>query len=88
VTNAVTGYRNAFYGAYDEKQVLTSDNIRTLSKSNREITDGSTLTINIPMGALRVVIVYDASLRNLTSVLDKNDSNSNIVSGFGSPEII
>ena len=88
VTNTVTGYRNAFYGAFDEKKVLTSDNIRTLSKSNRVMTDGSTMTVNIPMGALRVVIAYDASLRNLTSVLDKNDSNSNIVSAFGQPEII
>ena len=87
-TGTVTGYRNAFYGTFDVKEELTSDKIRALNKSNRAMSNGSTMTINVPVGALRVVIAYDDNLRNLTSVLDKNDSNSNIVSGFGDPEII
>lgn len=87
-TNTVRGYRNAFYGTFNTKQDLTSDSIRSLFKSNKTMTDGSTMTINVPVGAMRVVIAYDANLRDLTSVFDKNDSDANIVSGFGQPKII
>jgi hypothetical protein len=40
------------------------------------------------VGALKTVIAYPATLRDMISVLDKNDSNSNIVSSFLEPEII
>ena len=88
ITDAVKGYRNAFYGTLAEKSELTSDVIRGLSKTNCDAIADTVLSINIPVGALRVVIAYEASLRDLTSVLDKNDSNANIVSGFGEPRII
>ena len=87
-TNVVKGYRNAFYGTLAQKEELTSDVIRGLSKTDANATNGTELFINIPVGALRVVIAYDSKLQDLTSVLDKNDSNANIVSGFGEPQII
>lgn len=88
VTDAVKGYRNAFYGTLTEKNTLTSDIIRGLNKTNADVTTGSVMTVNIPVGAMRVVIAYEATIQDLTSVLDKNDSNANIVSGFGEPQII
>jgi hypothetical protein len=34
-----------------------------------------------------VVFAYPATLQDLTQILDKNDSNSNIISGFTKTEI-
>lgn len=85
-TSYVKGYRKTFYGTLTEKpEEMTSDIIRSLKSSTSALKNGSSFAINIPVGALRVVIAYPADLRDMTSVLDKNDSNSNIVSGFGSP---
>jgi hypothetical protein len=50
--------------------------------------NGSSFVINLQEDTKKVVIAYPATLRNLTTVLDFNDSNSNIVEGFGEPEII
>lgn len=87
-TDVVKGYRNAFYGTLTEKGELTSDVIRGLTKTNADVAAGSVLSVNVPVGAMRVVIAYEATLQDLTSVLDKNDSNANIVSGFGEAKII
>ena len=85
----VKGYRKSFYGTLTEKNALDSDAIRGLAKSSTSaLRNGSSFSINVPVGALRVVIAYPDTLRDLSSVLDKNDSNANIVSGFGEPEII
>jgi hypothetical protein len=84
-TSVVKGYRNAFYGTLTEKNALTSDVIRSLNKTNADVAAGSVMTVNVPVGAMRVVIAYEATVQDLTSVLDKNDSNANIVSGFGAP---
>ncbi len=81
-SGAITGYRNTFYGTLTEKDTLTSDIIRGLTKSNAAYTNGKTFKITIPVGCLRVVFAYPATLRDVTSVLDKNDSNANIVTGF------
>ena len=84
----VKGYRNAFYGTLTEKGELTSDIIRGLTATNADVAAGSVMTVNVPVGAMRVVIAYEATLQDMTSVLDKNDSNANIVSGFGEPRVI
>lgn len=84
----VTGYRNTFYGTYSAKEVdgvqtgSTAASIRTLSASNATLANGATFDIAIPANAQRVVIAYPATLNNLEAVLDKNDSNANIVSAF------
>lgn len=83
-SKTISGYRKSFYGALNNKEDY---NIRDLNSSTSALTDGSSFTINLISTTKRVVIAYPATLRDLTSVLDKNDSNSNIVSGFGEPEI-
>lgn len=82
VSLIVTGFRNSFYGTLTDKNELTSDIIRTLTKSNKSLTNGSKFDIIIPVGALRVVIAYPATLRQLSSVLDVNGVNAEIVTGF------
>lgn len=79
---AITGYRNSFYGTFNNKDALTSSSIRTLTKSNAALANGSTFKITVPVGCYRVAFAYPATLRDVTSVLDKNDSNANIVTGF------
>ena len=86
----VTGYRNSFYGVYDSKEGTgtNSASIRTLTASGKSLSNGSSFSIPVTATCQKVVIAYPSNLRNMTSVLDKNDSNSNIVSGFGSPKTI
>ena len=79
---SITGYRNSFYGTFTNKDEMTSATIRTLGKSNRALSNGATFNISIPVGALRVAIAYPATLRPLTSVLDSNGLNAQIVGSF------
>jgi hypothetical protein len=80
---AITGYRNTFWGTMTAKETLDSSTIRSLDGvSNEAYSNGSSFVITVPVGCLRVVFAYPATLQDVTSVLDKNDSNANIVSGF------
>ena len=81
-SGSVSAYRNTFYGTKTTKDAVTSAVIRGLTKSNKALANGSTFTVDIPVGAMRVIIAYPATLRDLTAVKDQNDSNSNIVSSF------
>ena len=92
-SGAITGYRNTFYGVLTSKEELTNDNIRsicwesTMKQSNANWVNGQTFNISIPksengVNVYRVLIAYPANLRDLTEVIDKNDSNANIVTGF------
>ena len=81
-SSAITGYRNSFYGTLTEKGELTSDIIRSLNKSNQALTNGSTFSITIPVGAKRVVFAYPATLRDVTSVKDVNGLNAEISGAF------
>lgn len=78
----ITGYRNSFYGTVTNKEEILSNTIRNLTKSNKALANGATFNVTIPIGALRVIIAYPSSLRNLTSVLDVNGLNANITSSF------
>ena len=92
-SSAIKGYRNTFYGVLTSKDELTNSNIRTvcwrstMKQSNANWSNGKTFTISIPKSTsatpiYRVLIAYPSTLRDLTEVIDKNDSNANIVSGF------
>ncbi len=80
----ITGYRNGFYGTFTEAKELNSANIRTLTKSNRAVTAGTVWNVSIPVGAMRVVFAYPATLREVNSVLDVNGLNAEIKSAFKS----
>ena len=51
-------------------------------KSNRAYANGSTFSVTIPVGALRVVIAYPATLRDVTSIKDVNGLNADITTAF------
>ena len=81
--NEIKGHRNMFSGTFDvKKEELVSNDIRTLNPSNRNMYDGATFNVSIPVGAMRVVIAYPSHLRDLTSVKDVNALNADIVSSF------
>lgn len=85
---AVTGYRNSFYGTLTEKSDLASDVIRSLTKSGKALADGSSFTVPVPVGALRVVIAYPDLLRDITSIKDVNGMNAEISSGFAKQVVL
>lgn len=81
-SGAITGYRNTFYGSVTEKAELTSTIIRGLTKSNKALANGNSFTVNIPVGARRVIFAYPATLRDVSSVKDVNGLNAEIKSAF------
>lgn len=81
-SGAITGYRNTFYGSVTEKAELTSTIIRGLTKSNKALANGHSFTVNIPVGAKRVIFAYPATLRDVSSVKDVNGLNAEIKSAF------
>jgi hypothetical protein len=81
-SGAITGYRNTFYGSVTEKAELTSTIIRGLTKSNKALANGNSFTVNIPVGAKRVIFAYPATLRDVSSVKDVNGLNAEIKSAF------
>ena len=82
-SGAITGYRNSFYGTLSEKGELTSGIIRGLAGvSGAALVNGSTFEVPIPVGALRVVIAYPATLRDVSSIKDGNGMDAEISSSF------
>ena len=80
----ITGHRKSFYGTTTDKgAATTSAIIRGLAgKSSGALKNGSTFTVPIPVGALRVLIAYPATLRDVTSIKDVNGMNAEIKTGF------
>lgn len=81
-SSAVTGYRSTFYGTVENKNTVTSSIIRGLSKTDKALVNGDTFTVAVPEGALRVIIAYPATLRDVTSIQDENSAYFNIADSF------
>ena len=82
-TVGIKGFRKTFYGTRTNKEDLDSAAIRALTGSSTfGLTAGSSFTINIPTGAVRVVFAYPATLRDVNSVKDVNGLNAEIKSAF------
>ena len=82
-SSAITGYRNSFYGTLSDKGELTSGIIRGLSGvSGEALMNGNSFDVAIPVGALRVVIAYPATLRDISSIKDVNGMSAEISSSF------
>lgn len=79
----MTSYRKTFYGTLEAKEeVMDSNDIRGLSSTDKGSINGDSILVNIPVGALRVVFAYPASLNDLSSVTDTNGLGAEILSGF------
>ena len=88
-SGAITGYRNSFYGTLADKSVdVDNAVVRALQqKSGRSLANGNTFTVNIPVGAEAVLILYPAILRDVTSIKDVNGLNADITSAFTKSEM-
>lgn len=83
-TGKITGYRNSFYGTLEAKDgEINSALIRGLSgKSGKALVNGNTFNLSIPVGAIRLVFAYPATLRDVSSVQDVNGMNAEVKSAF------
>ena len=81
---AITGYRNGFYGtAADKEAAIDSSFVRSLAnKSGKTPAAGNVWNLAIPVGAMRIVFAYPATIRDVSSVLDVNGLNAEIKSAF------
>jgi hypothetical protein len=65
------------------KDEITSDIIRGLTvQTTKALVNGSSFTVDVPVGAMRVTFAYPATLQDVTSVNDVNGLNANITSSF------
>lgn len=87
-SGTITCYRNTFYGTTANKDSLDSPTIRGLNKTGKALKANDSVTITLPVGAVRVVFAYPATLRDITSVKDINGLNAEIVSAFKKETII
>ena len=83
-TGKITGYRNSFYGTLKAKDgEVNSALVRGLSgKSGKALTSGNSFNLAIPVGAIRVVFAYPATLRDVSSVQDVNGMNAEVKTAF------
>lgn len=81
VTAAYTSYRNYFYGATEDKPVLASAYIRSLTKSNKAYAPG-TITIQVPAGAKRVCIACISGKPGVTKVINQTAMNADVTATF------
>lgn len=83
-TGKITGYRNSFYGTLEAKDgEVNSALIRGLSgKSGKALANSSTFNLAIPVGAIRLVFAYPATLRDVSSIQDVNGMNAEVKSAF------
>ena len=74
--------RNGFYGTdTDATPLTTSDQVRALT-SVKNIKKGSTFTIQVPVGANKVVIAYPSTLGDMKSVKFVESMNAEISTVF------
>lgn len=80
----ITGHRKTFYGTVESKETLIDSSLirELVGKSSNALANGSKFDITIPIGAIRIIIAYPSTLRDLTQVLDVNGFNAPIQSEF------
>lgn len=80
----VNGYRNAFYGvdASSNTPPASSGDIRALSGTSLNPSNGTTFTINIPLGSDQVIFAYPATLQDVTSVKYVEGLNAEVKGNF------
>ena len=80
----ITGYRNTFWGTLDNKDgEINSAYIRGLAnKSDAAFANGSQFDLIAPVGAMRVMFAYPATLRDVSSVIDANGAQMDVSGSF------
>lgn len=83
-----TAYRKTFYGTNSSTGEVTSNEVRALSSTNSALSAGSSFTLNIPVGAKKVIFAYPATLRDVSSIQYVEGMNAEIKGIFGSPKTV
>ena len=78
----LSGYRNSFFGTTETKNEIDSAVIRALTPSRKALSNGSQFSVSVPIGAIRVLIAYPATLRDVSSITDENGLGAEIKSSF------
>lgn len=80
----ITGYRNTFWGTLETKDgEINSAYIRGLAnKSNAAYANGSKFDLTVPVGAMRCVFAYPATLQDVSSVIHENGLGAEVSSSF------
>lgn len=88
-SGAITGYRAGFYGTLTSKDgEINSALVRSLpTKTNAAPTQGTTWNLSIPVGTLRVVFAYPATIRDVNSVSDVNGMGAEVKTAFTKYEV-
>ena len=86
-SSAVTGYREVFYGTVTSKGEITSDVIRGLTKLGAKHSNSRAIDILCPVGAMRVILAFPASCRDLQSIKDRNGLNAEAITSFATTQI-
>lgn len=83
-SGAITGFRAGFYGTLESKDgEINSALVRSLAnKTNNAVSQGTVWNLTIPVGAMRIVFAYDATIRDVSSVLDINGMSAEIKTAF------
>lgn len=82
-------FRKAYYGAINNKNDFTSDELKNILNSTSDsLKEQEKVRFELPADTIRVIIAYDASLPDLTQILDENDANTNIISAFETPKLM
>lgn len=81
---AITGFRKVFWGTLEEKGgVIDSEVVRGLANASKErYEDGATFDLSIPVGAMRIMFAYPATLQDVSSVIDENGLGAQIAGSF------
>ena len=86
---AITGYRAGFYGTLTSKTAsVDSALVRSLaSKTTSAPAAGNKWNLSIPVGAMRIVFAYPASIRDVSSVIDVGGMNAEVKTAFTKYEV-
>jgi len=82
VSEALTGYRQSYYGTLTSKNTITEAEIKKLPRRGRSLNAGDSFEITIPVGARRVMIAYSQDLPRIKSIIDTGGMHSDIVKSF------
>ena len=82
-SSALTGFRSFFYGSKTTAVALNSDNIRTLTNSNKAVVPNQEFQVTVVEGAMQVIVAFPTAInKTLKKVLDVGAFGTDIVGSF------